>query len=502
MFRLLSLILPFFLCQSLWFNAQIRLTQAYPTPPRSIAISILNPAGPHFYFLRFNKLAHDITIEKRRKSDGSVSGFVALRLDSVNASWFDYELLDHLFFEKGGRLYFVFEKVLNSQRQLFMKEIDTLCRPGGFIELVSLKMEKRESAIELDFVLTHNKEVLVTCTRIYGSTVYRDVQQIDPLTRQVKFRRKLPVENPATGYSGELCFDPGGQLYYLLVRYRSPVLLTTGLLDGSAGRDPEVDSVFMVSIDSSGKFVGQRSIPLLGCDQINAAFLSPAPAGSSLNCFYTRHDTSGGHLSVAALSFDSGLSVSEIKRYDADSGLIRRLTFYDGSEIKSAAAKRYEPFGSYTLPGNKYFFSERRSSNEYRELVWWSNDREDIRSFDLIPRKTLFLRNRVEYSTYGMPMLAANDNTVYVFLLEHPANIDVAPSGFRFRKFRKLESEKGARLVAYVLRSGTYLAKQNIWLNTSDRCIPLNYRGSGQEAVFYFISGDGERFGLLPLSQQ
>src|SRR5690606_26950571 len=136
MLRRLILLLLCFAIQGV--SAQIEFTKTYPTPPRSQPLGLLNTTSGHFFFMRYNRIAHDITIEKRRKSDGGISAFVALRLDSVNAPWFDYQQLDHILFEKDGRLFFVFERRLNKESKIYMKEIDTMCRAGGFIMLEEL----------------------------------------------------------------------------------------------------------------------------------------------------------------------------------------------------------------------------------------------------------------------------------------------------------------------------------------------------------------------------
>src|SRR5690606_23576421 len=107
-------------------GSQPELSKSFPTPRKSIPLQIHCDSGNHFYMLRYNKMAHDITIERRRKSDASIVAFTPLKLDSVNANWFNYEHLDYIFFEKNGSFYFVFERVLNSQSKIYMKKIDTL----------------------------------------------------------------------------------------------------------------------------------------------------------------------------------------------------------------------------------------------------------------------------------------------------------------------------------------------------------------------------------------
>lgn len=482
---------------------QIQLTHRYPTPVRSIPLGIINNSPTHFWLLRYNKMAHDITIEKRRKPDGSVAGFVALRLDSVNASWFDYSQLDYYFFEKNDKLYFVFERVLNRERQLFMKEIDSLCKSSGFIRIASIKMDKRETEVELDFSLTRERQLMVIRTRSYGMTVNRDVSLYDPPTRQILYRRKLPPENPATGYSGEMCFDRSGQVYYLLYRYHLGIDFTASLFYGEfVARRPPIDSLFLVSVDSANSFVGQLALPLEGCDYMHAAFLGEETDGCSLNGFFTRVDSAGERrLAVARIRADNGLRLKDLHVRDADESLVERLTFYDGTDSKNAGDRYYEPWKEAHARDSHYFFSMRWGSFNYRELIWWQVKDGAPVAFDLVPRKTGYFENRVQFSSFGIPCLAVRDNGVAVFLLEHPANMDMGPANFVFRRFRRLESVRGARLAAYLIRDGKHYKKESLWLNRGQRCIPIPYSGTRDDVIFYFTEGDAERFGVLPLSR-
>ena len=72
-------------------------------------ITIINNHPNFFYLLRFNKEVHDLTIERRSKPAAEILSFCPLKLDSVNADWFDYGKLDYLFFEHRYHVYFFFE---------------------------------------------------------------------------------------------------------------------------------------------------------------------------------------------------------------------------------------------------------------------------------------------------------------------------------------------------------------------------------------------------------
>src|SRR4051812_2137249 len=120
------------------FSQNLTYTRDFDTKRRSVPLQIINNHPDYFHLLRYNKLAHDLTIERRAKPSGEVETFTALRLDSVNADWFDYEKLDYLFIEHNKQTYFVFEKTLNTKKAIYLKTVDSLGRSSGFKEIAVL----------------------------------------------------------------------------------------------------------------------------------------------------------------------------------------------------------------------------------------------------------------------------------------------------------------------------------------------------------------------------
>src|SRR4051812_4590413 len=102
------------------FPQNLVFSERFETTKKNSAIELIN-ANPHyFYLLRYNKEAHDFTLERRSKPSAKVLNFTRLKLDSVNASWFDYSKLDYILFEQEQKLYFIFEKELNSKKEIFL----------------------------------------------------------------------------------------------------------------------------------------------------------------------------------------------------------------------------------------------------------------------------------------------------------------------------------------------------------------------------------------------
>src|SRR5437879_764434 len=113
---------------ALLISQTLHFSRQFDALKKNIPLSILNNHANYFHVLRYNRPGHDITIERRAKPSAEILAFTPLKLDSMNASWFNYEELNHIFFESGSHIYFLFEKELNFKKTLYLKIIDTLGR--------------------------------------------------------------------------------------------------------------------------------------------------------------------------------------------------------------------------------------------------------------------------------------------------------------------------------------------------------------------------------------
>lgn len=79
------------------FSQTTTYSREFDANSKHIPLKILNCNSNYFIVLRYNKTIHDFIVEKRKKSNFEIASICPLKLDSVNANWFDYEKMDYLF---------------------------------------------------------------------------------------------------------------------------------------------------------------------------------------------------------------------------------------------------------------------------------------------------------------------------------------------------------------------------------------------------------------------
>src|SRR5687767_12441711 len=131
------LIVSIFYC-AFFMGQDLRFSRNFQTIKKNVPLAMINNSGEYFYVLRYNKLAHDLIVERRRKSNAEMIRISPLKMDSVNARSFNYENLDYLFLSAGIKAYVVFEKVTTNRRSVYVRSCDTNGRVGPFIHLASL----------------------------------------------------------------------------------------------------------------------------------------------------------------------------------------------------------------------------------------------------------------------------------------------------------------------------------------------------------------------------
>ena len=502
-----GLILVLFVLAQAAANCQLKFSKLYHTPPRSSALGIYNLEPDHFYITRYNRLAHDITIERRKKSDGSVAAFTALKLDSVNAPWFNYENLDHSLFMKDGSLFFVFTRVLNNKSELYMKRIDSLGKSSGFIQIMSMSGERNDDFLELAFTVTDQKQLLIRATHAQGTTVYRQVQLYEPLSRTFVYSARLPQENPVTGYSRDYLFDKDGNLYYLLFHHSyewriegigPPDLSFSTLVSSSF----TVEAVDLVLLNTEGANFQKKKIDLKGVSAVHAVVPSVTPEGFRLQVMYSGTDVQGKEqIRFSVHHIDRTLTRERIVDQPLSEKLTRSLTFYDGSDYDGASRKNYSLEASACAGPTCYHFSERVQQNYFKELlVWQSDSTGKLLTQALIPRKILYFADRTRFRNLGKVMHATGVNSVYSFLIENRGNEKTNADEFSFHDFKRQETVAGANLVAYVLKDGA-CTKKIVYRNSDYSCVPVNYQATMPDLVLYLVKNDVERFGVVMLDK-
>lgn len=489
---------------ALQLSGQLQLTRYYPTPPKTSPLHLVNCGRDHFFLLRYNKLAHDITLEKRRKSDGSVAGFLALKMDSVNASWFNYLDLDWMIFEKQGKLYFVFGRVLNNQSTVYMKEIDTAsCRSSGFIELATLSGTTKADMLDLDFQLLANKNLLLIKTVGYGGNYTKELVIIDPADRNQLARYRLPVENGEAGFSDQYTFDNELNLYYVLKKFQGIDRLNTVLL-GMLRSALLTDSLFLMKFNNKGDLLTKRSLEV--SDDIYVHSLKPVAdsTGMSLHMMYSGTNENGeDKLYFISWKFNRDLTTQNFSLEPLKEELEKNLTYFDGTEYDVAARKVFNQRSFTSFYPYSWHISERKNENYLKEmLVWRTDDAGRVELQHLLPRKTFFFPERVLFRTMGEVMHAVKGDTLFSIFLEHRNNLSTDPLTYKYQSLARQESLQGANLVVYKSAPGMQApAKKLLYSNGNISCVPLGYSGNEEDLVLYFVISESECYSVISLNQ-
>jgi hypothetical protein len=164
-------IIAFVSMYSIFFSQSLTFSEVFQTHKKNIPLAILNNHPRFFHVLRYNKIAHDLTIERRSKPSAAIVAFTALKMDSVNADGFNYENLNYLWYEYKNRQFFVFEKFVNLKRTVYLKIIDTACHSSGFIELAALEKDGNIKDFGFTFVRQGENELLIVGTLQYHNGV-------------------------------------------------------------------------------------------------------------------------------------------------------------------------------------------------------------------------------------------------------------------------------------------------------------------------------------------
>ena len=60
------------------FGQNLTLSRTFETKRQNIVLSLINNHHNYFYVLRYNKLGHDMAIERRNKPNGEILSFTPL----------------------------------------------------------------------------------------------------------------------------------------------------------------------------------------------------------------------------------------------------------------------------------------------------------------------------------------------------------------------------------------------------------------------------------------
>ena len=486
------------------FSQELRFGRKLEASRKNLPLAIINNHPDYFYVLRYNKAAHDITIERRAKPSAEIISFTPLKLDSVNASWFDYQKLDYLFFEKNRSPCFLFEKVLNTKKALYLKIIDTLFRSSGFIEVAYLEKDKSAVDFRLEYKVTPDGNLLIIASQIYQSSVSKKIMLYDIASRSILWIKKLPFENESTGYSTSFECDEAHNVFYVCIRSRV-ASYQRKYINHMQLSVPVFfyDEVTLVSYINTTPATVSRLPLLANVSALSGVKILPTRDALNVQCHYALKRTEEGEPGIYFLNekLDKRLTQTVYQTVvPLDTNLERQLNFYDGGDYKNPANKEYDFVAQVKKGDFTYSAAERVDPNYYKELLVWKADLEGggIRKQFIVPRKVYGFKNKTRFKYGGEAMPFIYKNRVCFVMAESPANFTKDPSTFDFKRFKAESNPWRANIVMYSINERDEMVKTLIHRNAEFDMIPLRYQASKvNDVVFYLTSGRYEKFAIL-----
>lgn len=494
-------------CASL-FGQNLTLSRTFETKRQNVVLSIINNHSNYFYVLRYNKLGHDMAIERRNKPSGEILSFTPLRLDSVNSKLFDYEKLDYLFFENNNKAYFLFEKYINSKKTLYLKVADTSGKSSGFIELASLNKIENVTNFYFEYKITNNK-LLIVGTQSYSNNTQKKVVMLYDVEKLEKiWIKKMPIENSYTGYSTAHEINSSNELSYILIKARV-VSFKREFVNQSQVTVPVLfyDTISLISLKENPSLIFHKSVLLTNIINLNTIKLSAINNDIVFQAHYSLQEQDKNEQSIYFLTrrFDENLQ-HEI--YTATTPLNEKLkkclTFYDGSDFDNPGEKKYMFFISQKSNLNNFIIEERKQDYYYKELITWQTDLSTGKVINqyIIPRKIFSFANRTRFKSIGEIMPIYYNNRFSFAVLEAGVNFKKNPNSFMFNRFKKETNLWRSNIVMYSLAENNELIKSLIYRNSGFDMVPIKYQSTNQNTVvFYMNSGRYEKFATLDLNQ-
>lgn len=466
-------------------------------------LAILNNHPGYFHVLRYNRDAHDIVIEKRAKPSAELLGFIPLRLDAVNASWFDYRNLDYLFFEERGKLYFIFEKVLNNQRAVYMKVADSTGRTSGFVEIAHLEADHSANAISFEIKPTAKHDLLIVATTAYQNHVSKKLMLYDVDAQRMLWSKRMPIENAQTGYSSAFSCGSSQEVYYVQVRSHV-VAFERRYLNHAQTSVPVYfyDEVQLKMFPHDADPV-IRSFPLMtNLTGFAGVIIQPDTAGVDVQSWYaiSTSDTSQPRIFIMTSRFKPFLEEAVRQRtVPLEANIESALHFFDGGDNDAPAYKDYRLRFSIQSRAGMWTGVERRDPNYDKEMLFWHVDRDGrVDRQRIIPRKLYGFGSKTRFRYAGEPVFFVYQGRNRVLVAEAPSNFGRKSEEFNYHRFRVESNLWRANLVMYDLDSAAPSCEL-LHQNSAYDLVPLPYSAAyAGDVVFYFTSGRYEKFAILP----
>ncbi|WP_317899099.1 hypothetical protein [Aurantibacillus circumpalustris] len=490
-------------CASL-FSQEFRFSRNFETRKKNIPVQIINNHPSYFHVLRINYVVHDITIERRIKPSAEIVAFTPLKLDSVNASWFDYENLDYILFEANNKLYFLFEKVLNTKRTVYLKIIDTTGKSSGFIELANLESDKNTEAFHFNFSQTVNNNILMVASKTALNGIIRRVALLfSTQKREIIWTKQLPLENDIEISSWSFTCNEKNDLLYLQSRSS---IIGTETFGGITHTRTRLDSLVFCDWKASSAKTVYRPLNLSKGDYIRQGTIIPDSNAVVISFLTTREDTIKNDWPEIIVNIKlDGASGKQIYNTSTnyDEEIRRQLTFYDGPQ-KESYFKNHQSIGNHVEHQFAYSLFARSEKDYYKELLFRKTNLRngEVVSQKIIPRKIFFFAGRTRYKNFAEPMVHFYGDSLKITLIEHASNRGSEAGNYKYKTFKKLSGPRKASVVIYSLCADGVFKKKEIYRNSNYELIPLNYYSTEQkDMVFYLNNSKFEKFAILQMYQ-
>jgi hypothetical protein len=499
-----AITLVFLSCCTFFFSQNIVFSREFASEKNHIPLKILNGDPSYFAVLRYNKRTHDFIVEKRKKSNFEIVTFTPLNLDSVNANWFDYENLDYLFFEYHRQYFFVFEKVLNSKRSIFIKTIDSLGKSSGFNELATLEKDEATSNFRFIFSRSQDSDLLIVGEHYYQNNTSKKVILIYNLQNHSnKWISKLPLENLTTGFSSDFKYK-NDNLYYLmcsssLARYRtaysvnqvSVIPIYYSKIQNLTRFNLQEKKISKTNL-CLNNFIELKNTSLTFYENkinITIQYIDEAEDNQKKYCLFTQ-------------TFDQNLSQSLFcTKSLMDLQTEKRLTYYDSNELKDAFDKDFFNYHEFVEDQYLCLFKERHTQNYFKEILCLKLNLQTGNLFyqKIIPRKIFLFKGRTKFQNINEAAFLSRLKSNYVLVLENKANLLLNAGNYVYRKFKKLKSLSAGNFVLYEIKNDGSIEKSLIYKNADFKVVPLKYESNQNDFIFYLNKRKKEQFAILKL---
>ena len=489
-------------CCAFLFSQDFHFSRNFEARKKNIPLQIINNHTSYFHLLRLNKVVHDITIERRAKPSGEIIAFTPLKLDSVNAAWFDYQNLDYFVFEADYKLYFVFEKVLNTKRTVYLKIIDTTGKSSGFIELASLESDKNTQDFYFTCSQTSNNNILVVATKTALNGIIRRVALLFSIQkRELIWTKRLPLENDIEISSWNFYGDAKNDLLYLQSRHS---IIGTETFHGITRPTVQLDSLVFWRWKSGSSTPTAKHLAISEMDYLQQGTIIPDSDFVFISVLGLQEDTLSGEKKevITNIKLDEN-SDSEIYNTSTfyDSIVKKQLTFYDGPQ-KESYRKQHHILESNINNSSVYSLFGRTELNYYKELLFRKTDLSsgEVVAQKIIPRKILFFAGRTRFKSIIEPMVFFLGDSLKIVLLENPSNLKRSPENYKYKTFKKVSDVAGASIVAYSINQRGVFDKKEIYRNSDFDLVPVKYLSNKQkDMVFYLTNSKYEKFAILQM---